>query len=194
MGKFTEFKLPLKSLSQGNHGFKYHLGQTFFSDMENSDIRDADLEVDLSVNYARDRYILDFRITGDIVLLCDRCLDDLHCPVETSYHVVVEYGDDYCDDSDDLLVIPESDNYLNVAYMIYDTVALSIPMKHVHPLGKCNRQMSVMLRKHRARAAGEDADLAEELIDGMDQIEAPAQDGQPADPRWDALKDFGKGE
>ena len=96
----------------------------------------------------------------------------------------MKYGEDYNDDSDDLLVIPESDSYLNVAYMIYDTVALAVPIKHVHPLGKCNRQMSAMLRKHRARRTDdEDAELEETLIEEMDSMP-----DQPSDPRWDELR------
>ena len=74
--------------------------------------------------------------------------------------------------------------------MLYDTVALSIPLKHVHPAGKCNRQMSAMLKKHSARG-GEDDVLADELIDEIDNIEMEQQNGGNAtDSRWDALKGF----
>ena len=123
-----------------------------------------------------------------MTLICDRCLDDLIFPIATSYAISVKYGEDYNDDSDDLLVIPESDSYLNVAYMIYDTVALAVPIKHVHPLGKCNRQMSAMLRKHRARRTDdEDAELEETLIEEMDSMPDQPSD-QPSDPRWDELR------
>ena len=186
MGKFTEFNLPLKSLAQGTHQFEYHLGETFFTNMENTDIHGADLTVILTVNHNADRYDLTFCIKGEVILLCDRCLDDLHYPIDASYRMTVEYGDDYNADSDEILIIPDSDNYLNVAYMIYDTVVLAIPMKHVHPMGKCNRQMSAILRKHRATpASGEDGVLEEELIESIDEMES---DDTPTDPRWDALK------
>ena len=64
---------------------------------------------------------------------------------------------------------------------------LAIPIKHVHPLGKCNRAMSAILKKHRARATGEDADLENDLIDEMDHMDSGDSDAQ-TDPRWDALK------
>ena len=188
MGKFTEFKLPLKSLPEGTHSFEYHLVKKFFENMESPDIHDADLQVQLTVTYKRDLYTLDFTITGTITLICDRCLDDLIMPVETEYHINVKYGDDYNDEADDLLVIPESDNYLNVAYILYDTVALTVPIKHVHPMGKCNRQMSQMLKKHRARPADDDSELEDELIEEMDSMDASDPAEQPTDPRWDALK------
>lgn len=160
--------------------------------MESADIHDADLNVNLTVTHRNDLYSLSFHITGTITLICDRCLDDLIQDVDTVYNLTVRYGDDYNDDSDDLLVIPFSDNYLNVAYMIYDTVALTIPIKHIHPLGKCNRQMSAMLKKHRATdISDEDADLQNALIEEMDSMEA--EQPAPTDPRWDKLKDLGSG-
>ena len=129
VGKFSEFKLPLKSMPIGTHQFEYRLGKEFFVNMESSDIRNANLFVKLSVTHKSDIYDLNFNISGEITLLCDRCLDDMKQEVNSNYHIVVKYGDEYCDDSDEVLEIPESDNYLNVAYMIYDTVSLSIPIK-----------------------------------------------------------------
>ncbi len=195
VGKFTDFKLGLKSLPPGEHHFEFHPGKEFFVNMENTDIHDADLNVDLRVVHKNDSYDMTFHITGTVTLLCDRCLDNLVMPIDADYHITVEYGDDYNDESDDLLVIPQSDNYLNVAYMIYDTIVLAIPIKHVHPAGKCNRAMSAVLKKHRATIAGEEADtsLEETLIEEMDSMEpdAPESDSPaetPTDPRWDALK------
>lgn len=188
MGKFSAFKLPLKSLGTGTHNFEYHLDKQFFANMENTDIHGADLDVKLTVVYNGEFYTLDFVISGEVTLICDRCLDDLHYPIEATYHITVKYGEDNNDDNDDVLEIPVGDAYLNVAYMIYDTVVLAIPIKHVHPQGKCNRQMSAMLKKHRATIGDEDAELENELIDEMDTIEDSAPAEAPSDPRWDALR------
>lgn len=184
MGKFSAYKLPLKSLQEGTHDFDYKLGKQFFEDMESADVRDADLDVHVKVVYKSDLYELTFTITGEITLICDRCLDNLPWPVDTSYHIFVKYGADYNEDSDELLEIPESDQTLNVAYMIYDTVELTIPIKHVHPLGKCNRAMSALLKKHRAPGSMSVDYEEEELMDDMlDEVE-----DVPVDPRWNELK------
>ncbi|MDE6206284.1 MAG: DUF177 domain-containing protein [Muribaculaceae bacterium] len=186
MGKFTAYKLPLKSLSPGTHEFDFHLDKSFFENMENEDIHDADLNAHVTVVYNGDFYTLDFKVTGNVTLLCDRCLDDLIFPIDSTYHIVVKYGEDYNDDNDEVLEIPMSDATLNVAYMINDTVVLAIPIKHVHPMGKCNRQMSALLKKHRAQGNDEDADLENELIDEMEDMDSAPEGG--SDPRWDALK------
>lgn len=191
MGKFSAYKLPLKSLSPGVHEFDYKLDKQFFANMEYGDVRDADLNVHLTVTYRNDIYSLDFHITGDVLMLCDRCLDDLVIPIDTTYNINVEYGDDYNDENDDLLVIPAGDNELNVAYMLYDTVVLAIPIKHVHPMGKCNRQMSALLKKHRAGMSAEDEELAESMMESIDDMDAGDPTPAATDPRWDALKGLG---
>lgn len=190
MGKFSEFKLPLKSIPAGTQEFSYHLDKAFFVYMENADVRDADVDVHLTVTHKNDVYDLVFHLTGTVTVACDRCLDNLELPVDTTYQVAVKYGDDYRDDADGMIEIPESDNFLNVAYMVHDTAALAIPIKHVHPLGKCNRAMSTLLKKHRAHTPGDpDAELEDELLDGID--DADTGEAQATDPRWDALRGLG---
>lgn len=100
---------------------------------------------------------------------CDRCLDPIDIDVDTTYHITVKYGEDYNDETDDLLIIPQSDTYINVAYMLYDTLVLTIPLRHVHPLGKCNRAMAAALSKH--RSIGVD-DTDEDFDDVSEQIDS----------------------
>jgi len=158
MGKFTDYKLMLKSLPEGKHTFEYHLDKQFFTNMENADVRDADVKVTLDVDYRGDAYALAFRLTGTLTVPCDRCLDDLLLDIDTEYGLTVKYGEEYDDDSDTLLIIPESDNYLNVAYMIYDTAVLAIPPRHVHAQGKCNRAMSALNKKYGVSNGADDDD------------------------------------
>lgn len=196
MGKFTEFKLPLKSLPVGRHEMHYYLGKQFFANMESTDVREADIEVSLTLDHRNDFYDLTFKLDGVVTVLCDRCLDEMELPINTGYHIVVRYGDRYNDDSDESLEIPDSENYLNVAYMLNDTVALAIPIKHVHPLGKCNRTMSALLKKHRggrpAVGGDDDAeDFDDETLDVADFDGQSDDAAQTTDPRWDKLRELG---
>lgn len=175
-------------MPEGTQEFAYHLDKQFFVNMESTDVHDADLDVKLTVVYKHDLYSLAFHITGTVTLICDRCLDDMLLPVDETYDIAVKYGEDY-DETDELLIIPESDQTLNVSYMIYDTVSLAIPLKHVHPAGKCNRAMSALLRKHRAVSDGDDADnTADAFIDEMEAVDGDAGTQAAVDPRWDGLR------
>ena len=89
MGKFSAFKLPLKSLPAGSHDFDYRLDKEFFLNMESSDIRDGSIDVHATVNNKGQYFDLNFEIKGEVTLLCDRCLDEMQWPIDTVYHIAV---------------------------------------------------------------------------------------------------------
>lgn len=159
MGKFTPYKVELASIADGRHEQDFVCDTQFFKNMENSDVIDADVKVHLDLVKKNGLYDCTFTCKGLLHIPCDRCLDPLDHEVDTTYHITVQYGDSYDDASDDLLVIPHNDTYLNVAYMLYDTILLTIPLRHVHPLGKCNRAMAAALNKHNARIDDADEEL-----------------------------------
>ena len=142
--------------------------------MENPDVNFSDVKVHLDLVKKNEVYDCTFTCKGMLKIPCDRCLDPIDHEVDTTYHIIVKYGDDYNDESDDLLVIPHSDNYLNVAYMLYDTIVLTIPLRHVHPMGKCNRAMLAALSKH--RKSGD-----EEVDEAMDEVDSEFENGGGGD-------------
>ena len=86
-----------------------------------------------------------------------------------------------------IVVIPEDEGAINLAWFLYEFIALAIPMKHVHAPGKCNKAMSSKLKKHTARST-EDGD--EEYEDDSVEEDIAIDDDVPVatDPRWDGLK------
>lgn len=174
-------------MARGTQRFEYTLDSEFFRNMESEDILRGNVKIDLSVNCKADYYELDFTLKGVIYIPCDRCLDEMEHEVDTTYHLCVKYGDGYNDENDELLIIPESDAYLNISYMVYDTVALTIPLKHVHPVGKCNKGMTQHLKLHAATRSDDEPDNMEfEDESGDDSYER--NNNAQMDPRWDALR------
>ena len=170
MGKYSAYKVQLASLPEGKFEQEFVCDTQFFKNMENPDVVNSDVKVHLDLEYRNGIYNLDFTFKGLVQVPCDRCLDPIDIEVDTTYNIKVEYGDSYDDASDDLLIIPAANPYLNVAYMLYDTILLAIPMRHVHPLGKCNRAMAAALSKHKVRGAEDDADMVDTSI-GLDEVE-----------------------
>lgn len=183
MGKLSEFTLRLKGMPETTEQHSYRLGRQFFADFGNADILDAALEVSADVTHRHDAYALELAIAGTVTLECDRCLDPLVLPVDARYSVTVEYGDEYSDETDGLLVLPESDDTLDLTLLIHDTVVLSLPMRRVHPDGMCNAGMAETLRLHRAEEiAAPDGDASDDANGDAEETDAPS------DPRWDALR------
>lgn len=144
----------------------FAIGTEFFKNMENPDVIDSDVKVHLRLEHKNDTYYCHFTLQGMMHIPCDRCLDPMEHPVDTTFDIAVKFGEEYDDSNDDVLVIPEEDVFLNVAYMLYDTLILTIPMRHVHPQGQCNRAMASVLHNHKGSAGVDeaDADLEEEDI------------------------------
>lgn len=173
MGKFTAYKVQLASLPEGRHEQEFEIDTEFFKNMENPDVISSDVKVHLDLVKKNDVYDCTFHCKGMLQIPCDRCLDPLDHEVDTTYHVVVKYGETYDDGADNLLIIPYSDSYLNVAYILYDTVLLTIPLRHVHPMGKCNRAMAAALSRHK-NVADEETDEALDQVDA--EVDTDAED------------------
>lgn len=189
MGKFSLYKIPLRGLSEGSHDFDYKLDNQFFKLISDgdSDLNKGLVNVNIMLKRKGSLFELDFTLNGEVFVPCDRCLDDMSMPVETTNRLIVKFGHEYAEESDEIVIIPEEDGEINVAWFLFEFIALSIPMKHIHPPGKCNKIMTSKLNKHRTTSASDDDndDNDEEIGDDITQDDSADNN----DSRWDALKD-----
>ena len=91
--------------------------------------------------------------------------------MDVSHLLAVKYGTERSED-DDIIIITEEEPMVDMAWCVYESIVLSLPVKHVHAPGKCNPAMINMLNEHSATRSDDTAE--EEAID----------------PRWSALKDL----
>ena len=160
--------------------YKYQLDNQFFLDLDAPEVQKGQVNVTLKVRKTSGVYQLNFHTEGKVVVICDRCLDEMDQPIETEDQLKVKLGAEYSE-MEDIVVIPEEEGYINVAWFIYEFIALSIPMKHVHAPGKCNKDMVSKLSKH-LRVSGDDEDDDDFLE------EDSSNEPQTIDPRWNELK------
>ena len=159
--------------------YQYQLDNQFFLDLDAPEVQKGRVDVTLKVRKTSGIYQLDFHTEGMVVVVCDRCLDEMEQPIESDDRLRVKLGLEFSED-DDMVVVPEEEGYINVAWFIYEFIALSIPMKHVHAPGKCNKDMVGKLSKHlRVLNHEEDEDL---------DLEESEDEPQAIDPRWNELK------
>ncbi|WP_280749330.1 DUF177 domain-containing protein [Parabacteroides sp. PF5-9] len=185
MGKFDTYNIDLKNLAPGVYEYDYFLENKFFIDIDGTEVQKGKVNVHLTLKRTSAAFEMDFQFNGVVMVACDRCLDDMEIPVENQNKLVVKFGKEYAEESDEVVVIPEDEGAINLAWFLYEFVALSVPMKHVHPPGKCNKAMSSKLKKHSTKSADENDDFGD---DGMDDDITIDDDNSATDPRWDALK------
>lgn len=193
VGKFSLYKISLRGISDGTHTYEYKLDNQFFkliSDAD-SDLNKGTVDVNVTLTRKGNVFDMDFVLKGIAYVPCDRCLDDMLVEVDTTNRLIVKFGLEYSEESDEIVVIPEEDGEINIAWFLYEFIALSIPMKHVHAPGKCNKIMSGKLNKHRATSASDEEDADEDLdmMDNSDDVQSD-DSSENTDSRWDALKNL----
>lgn len=129
---FKQFEIYFKGLGLGEHQFEYCIGKWFFEKFDYSDIRKADLNVDVTLLKETRMLTLEINCEGTVTLLCDRCLDDYEQPLDFSEELFVKFGTEPQELDDDILVIHENDHMLNISQLIYEYVILNLPMRRVH--------------------------------------------------------------
>ena len=125
------FVVKLTALAPGTSHFTWHAGAEFFEKFGNAEILDADLEVTADVRNHGLTAEAACEIAGTVTVACDRCLEDLVLPVETSFE------ESYT---------PEGDE-LDLGQDVYDFVCISLPLQRVHPEGECNQETTKYLSK-----------------------------------------------
>jgi uncharacterized metal-binding protein YceD (DUF177 family) len=175
-------------MRQEIQSLEYLLDTAFFVHIGGEDVQKGKVQVKVVVAKVADTFSMAFHLAGVATVPCDRCLDDMDYPIDFSARLIVKFGKDYSEESDEIVVVPESEGAINLAWFLYEFVVLAIPIKHVHAPGKCNKQMSVKLKKHSPKTNGDDEGYSDG-DDGYSTDDEPADDDS-TDPRWDALKDL----
>jgi uncharacterized metal-binding protein YceD (DUF177 family) len=190
MSQLSAYTLPLKSLSLGKHEYDYHLDSDWFAQIEAPEIRTGDLLAKVVVNYNGREYEINFQVEGKVQVPCDRCLADMDIAIDQSSRLVVKMGDEYVEESDEVLVIPESEGEWNIAWFLYEIIALALPLKRIHEPGQCDKAMSSKLKQHLAKRIDDEED-DDMLFDEDDFDEASDNRAEAAtNPIWDALKNL----
>jgi len=189
LGKFKLYDIDLKNLTPGVHEYEYLLENKFFMDIDGDQVRKGTVKVHLTVNRLSLMFEMNFQIEGTVLVPCDRCLDDVDIPISTHNRLIVKFGKEYSEESDEIVVVPEEEGDINVAWFLYEFISLAVPMKHVHAPGKCNKQMSSKLKRHMTRSV-DDTDKEYENTDEVEEedIDISVEEESSTDPRWDGLK------
>jgi uncharacterized metal-binding protein YceD (DUF177 family) len=163
------FVIPFVGLSSGEHHFDYHIDDKFFESFEFSEIKQANVSVDVTLEKRERMMVLTFKMLGSLNVTCSRCLDEFDFPVDLQETLYVKFGPEYIEEDDDVIIIPESESHFDISPFIYDYLNLIVPYRVVHPVDE-NGQSAC------------DPDV-------IKRIEALTGNKMP-DTRWDKLKDI----
>jgi uncharacterized metal-binding protein YceD (DUF177 family) len=164
-----KYVIPFRGLQIDIHHYHLVIDMKFFESMEYADVADGNVEVDVTLDRHERMLIFNFDIRGTVVVPCDRCLDDFDLPISAVENLIVKFGENYEEPSDDVVIIPETASEFDISSYLYEYIVLMLPMQHIHPddengRSTCNSEMLERLRNKQVH--------------------------KEHDPRWDTLKNL----
>jgi len=163
----ADFVIPFVGLSLGNHEFDFEVNNTFFEHFEYSEIKKGKIDISVKLERQERMLIFGFGIHGTVEVTCDRCLDVFDHPVIGNERLIVKFGQERIEESEDVLMIPHTDYQIDLAPLIYEYINLLLPIRHVHPMNE-NGEYEC------------DPDVTRFISD--------IPEHENTDPRWEALK------
>lgn len=175
MKQLNEFLIPFAGLKLGKHQFEYHIDKKFFEEFGYDEFESCSITVNVMMEKKSTMLELHFKHKGTVYVPCDVTGEMFDLPVKGKMKLIVQFGDSYNDDNEELLILPHGEHQINIKQQIYEMIALSVPLKRVHPGIK-------------------DGTLKSEALDRLNQIKVTEKDlkkestQENTDPRWDKLK------
>ncbi len=166
-----EFLIPFVGLKLGKHRFDYQINNKFFQEFDYHQFEDAAITVELVFEKKATLLELSFKHQGSVNVPCDVTGEQFDLPIKGKLNLVVQFGEEYNDDNEELLVLPHGEYQVNVAQYIYEMIVLSVPLKRIHPGVK-------------------DGSIDVSNYERYITYEQPKEQKEEVDPRWAKLKDL----
>jgi len=132
MNYMRHFIIPFSGLKVGNYTYTFEIEDKFFEHFEYSEIKKGKLHVDCLLDRQLRMLVLYFDIAGSVRVPCDRCAEEFDQQIEGKQKLIVKFGSDHTEESEDILVITEKEHELDISQYLYEYVHLLLPIKKVH--------------------------------------------------------------
>ncbi len=142
MGLSERYAVAFKKLKPGGYDYGFSVDGALFRNYENAEIKEASCSAQVHLERAESQLTFDVRITGEVVVPCDRCLEDCRVPVDFEGRLLVRFSDQPVDEYDgEVLWLSPAEEEVDLTQYLYESIVLSLPYQRVHPAGGCDPEM-----------------------------------------------------
>ncbi|UII21091.1 YceD family protein [Fulvivirga ligni] len=173
--ELEQFNIDIFKLKSGNYDYQFEIGDAFFDAFEESLVEKGSGIVKVSLEKTETFIKLNFNIDISVELECDRSLDLFDYAISTIKELILKFGDEDEEISEEIMIISRDKQRINLAQFIYEFIMVSIPMKKLHP--RFNEE--------------DDSDaLIYSSEDESEDTPDSSSDEDDIDPRWQKLKNL----
>ncbi|MFA8449606.1 MAG: DUF177 domain-containing protein [Bacteroidales bacterium] len=172
MKELKDYRIAYQGLELGDHEFEFVINDEFFAAFESKDVERGNIQVSINLEKKETIMQLEISMSGLVEVSCSRCLDKFNRPVFIEEDLIVKQGNETFEESEEVLVLSENEDYLDLAQYFYEYIMLSLPFQVIHP----------------------DDEDGESTCDPeiLKRLEGVQEEEEKTDPRWDALKKLKK--
>jgi uncharacterized protein len=167
VNRLKEYNIQFVGLEPGNHQFEFEVNDSFFEHFEFSLIQKGQIHVSVDLEKMERMMIFTIGLEGKVLATCDRCTNEFEYPLSDNQQLIIKLGAEYIEESEDVVVIPETEYQFNLAPYIYEFIHLALPAQIIHP---------------------DDEDGNSTCDPEMLRILNTLAPTESVDPRWEALK------
>ncbi|MDG1276368.1 MAG: DUF177 domain-containing protein [Algoriphagus sp.] len=180
------FDIEVIKFLEGKHEIDFEIGKEFFQHFEDNELLDeGHLTVRVLMDKGANLIEMDFLISGEVKLVCDRSLEEFFEPLDLKEKIIFKYGDEEQEINEDVYMITRDTPKINVAQFIYEFVLLGLPAKRIHP--DYRTEMDEDDYEGEGMYAYIDGDTFEDE-ETEEEINSEKQEEESTDPRWELLK------
>lgn len=148
MKHIEEFTIPLSGNKEGASEYSFQLNKNFFQHFEDAEVIDSDVQVEMTLRKNINVFEMDFSLSGNMTVACDRCLEPMVQDISYSTKLIIKYGEKY-EEIDDLVVnIGPKEDQINIASFVFEYAKLALPMQCTHAEGDCDNAMLEQMEKY----------------------------------------------
>lgn len=151
MAPVKTYLINLYALKQSPYECDYELDSAFFSALDQQEILGGNVHAKVALEPVSGNFMLKMHVSGKVQVVCDRCLDPMSQPVDGEEELLVKLTAGAVDD--DIVAVDPETGDLDLAWLLYELIELSLPVVHSHQQGECNPLMEELLRSHLCTAA-----------------------------------------
>jgi DUF177 domain-containing protein len=165
----VDYNIDIFKLSNSSHQYNFDFDDSFFGLFEESLVNKGSGKIVLELLKSDSFIELKFEIEGKIELVCDRSLEPFWFELKLTDKLLLKFGEEWEEISDEILMMPRDEQTINVSQYIYEFIGVAIPMKKLHP-------------------KFDNEDENDEFIYSSDDNKE--EENNMIDPRWKKLKDL----
>jgi uncharacterized metal-binding protein YceD (DUF177 family) len=176
MKRQSQYFISVANLAEKTHFYEWEGGKKFFDSFENSIVEQGDFMAKVTLEKSSTMLQLYFDIKGTLVLTCDRSLEEFEFPFHTQQKLILKYGEEDEQLTDEIEIINRDTQEINVSQYIYEFIGLATPMKKLHP----------KFQSEDDEVENESSTLVYSSDESSENDEI--EENTKTDPRWEILK------